>query len=149
MKRFLVLLLVALLILPATLAEDIDLKKLSFDELRILQTRVSKEIVKRPEWKEVTVPAGLYQVGVDIPAGEWCLKCGKTSYGYVNISYGEGTNESGTKVCFPCEFMGMIYEKSDGTNPDFRNIKLKEGYYIEIEYGSVKFTTPEKVDLGF
>lgn len=149
MKRLLCAVIAALMIVPVSFAEGIDLTSLSFEELRTLQARISQELATRPEWKAVEVPAGLYQVGVDIPAGEWCLKCGETKYGFVNISYGKATNDSGTKVGIPCEFMGMIYEESDRTNVDFRNITLSDGFYLEIEYGSVVFSQPEKIDLGF
>ena len=76
MKKFVVMLLACLMIASCACADEIDLSSLSFDELRELQTKISKELTSRPEWKEVPVPPGLYKVGEDIPAGDWCIKCG-------------------------------------------------------------------------
>lgn len=74
MKRFLCVLLVALMITPGACAEVIDLSSLSFDQLRELQQKINQEIVSRPEWKEVTVPAGTWEIGKDIPAGAYSLR---------------------------------------------------------------------------
>ncbi len=47
---------------------------MSYDELVSLQNELTKEIMSRPEWKEVEVPAGQYTIGVDIPAGWYSMK---------------------------------------------------------------------------
>ena len=96
MKRFLCVLLVFLMITPV-LAEGIDLASLSFEELRILQTRISQEMTTRPEWKEVPVPPGLYQIGVDIPAGDWCITCDDSCF-ETHIDYGSGALINGTSA---------------------------------------------------
>ncbi len=74
MKKFLCLLLIALMITPGAIAETFDLSSLSFDQLRKLQQIVNQEIVSRPEWKEVTVPAGTWTVGEDIPEGSYSIR---------------------------------------------------------------------------
>ena len=150
MKKLLAIALIFCLILPWAFAEDIDLSSLSFDELRALQTRIAEEIVSRPEWKEVAVPAGVYKIGVDIPVGEWCIKCGKSQYGWVQITYSKELNESGTEVpILHSEFYGSVYEKGDDKHREFLNIILKEGYYIQFDLGQAVFTKPVRVDLGF
>ena len=148
MKRFLCMLIACLMIVPVVFSEGIDLSALSFDELRELQTRISIELTTRPEWKSVPVPPGFYQIGVDIPAGEWCLKCGKSKYGSVHVRYGDEPNESMTDVG-SLRFHSFIYQVADESNVDFVNITLTEGWYILIEDGTLLFTTPEKVKLGF
>lgn len=149
MKKLLCLLL-ALCLLPAcAFMESVDLSQFSFDELRILQNRISEEITKRPEWKPVSVPPGLYEIGKDIPAGEWCLKCGKSDYGGVVIRYGKTLNSSRTSLDMPWDYSGTIYEQGDSSKMDKLNITLSEGYFIEIQYGQLIFSAPEKVDLGF
>lgn len=148
MKRFLCILLICLMITPA-LAESIDLSAMSFDELRTLQTSISKELVTRPEWKSIPVPAGFYQVGVDIPAGKWCLKCGKSTYGYVSVRYGKHLNAAQNELEMPWDASEMISENGEGQNPESWDITLSEGYWLQIQYGQVIFTTPEKIDLGF
>lgn len=149
MKKLLAVLLV-LCLLPWVYAEDIDLSGLSFEELRALQNRIAEEIVSRPEWKEVAVPPGFYVIGRDIPAGDWCIKCGKSQYGFVTIIYNDEINEAGTKVeIIGNEFYGMIYEKGDDTHMEFLNVKLIAGYYLQIDHGQAIFTPPVRIDLGF
>lgn len=147
MKRFLCVLLVFLMITPV-LAEGIDLASLSFEELRILQTRISQEMTTRPEWKEVPVPPGLYQIGVDIPAGDWCITCDDSCF-ETHIDYGSGLNESLTRVSSGIEWRGFIYKDEDGENITFKNVRLIEGYYLQIEYGTAVFSNPTKKTLGF
>lgn len=148
MKRFFTLLLAGLMIVPFALADSIDLSVLSFDELRELQTNISKELITRPEWKEVYVPAGLYKVGVDIPAGDWCLKYGSGEEDLVFIDYGKSTNESGTSV-EDVEWFGNIYKEATDSQIDHKNVKMIDGYYLAVYRGSVMFTIPESADLGF
>lgn len=56
------------------MAEDIDLSKMTYDELVELNRTLAKEIMSRSEWKEVEVPAGQYTIGVDIPAGWYSVR---------------------------------------------------------------------------
>ena len=151
MKRFFALLFVLILVVSCAVADDIDLSSLSFDELRQLQTDISKELIKRPEWKSVPVPPGIYQIGVDIPAGEWSLTCGKTEYGYVSVRCGSKTNETKTGIAMPWTMGEMIYQKGAGKGVNIENMNafLPDGYYITIEYGELVFSTPERVNLGF
>lgn len=76
MKKILsVILTFALLIPAACFGEEIDLSGYSFAELAALRDRIQMEMMTRDEWQEVTVPAGLWEVGVDIPAGAWLVRC--------------------------------------------------------------------------
>ena len=88
MKRFLALFLACLLILPATLAEDIDLSSMTYDELVKLQKKVSKEMAGRPEQQGYNFPAGVYYSGCGVPDGLYILT---SSYGggaaYIYKSY--------------------------------------------------------------
>lgn len=47
---------------------------MSYDELIEMNRKIIAEIISRPEWKEVTVPAGNWVVGVDIPVGFYSIK---------------------------------------------------------------------------
>ena len=150
MKRLLCVLLILCAVPVFVFAEDIDLSALSFDELRTLQTRISNELTTRPEWKNVTVPEGFYTIGVDIPAGKWEIRCGeKSEYGYVSINYGNSVNSSGASLTFPYDWIGLLYRDGEEYKMEKVVLDLKEGYYIEIQYGQAVFTIPEKVDLGF
>lgn len=78
MKKICALVLALLLIQGAALAAD--LSGMSFDELLALRDQVQRELISRPEWKEVTVPPGEYTVGIDIPAGVYSIEhAGKRS----------------------------------------------------------------------
>lgn len=147
MKKFFAMLLACLLIASCACADEIDLSSLSFDELRELQTEISKELIKRPEWKEVNVPAGFYKIGEDIPAGDWCIKCGNADEDHIFVDYGKA-NESESKVD-DSDWYGNIYIKASDSDIDHKNIKLIEGNCISIHYGSAIFTIPVKEDLGF
>lgn len=152
MKRFLSVFLVCILIVPFAIAEDVDLSGLSFEELKILQTRISKEMTNRPEWKSVPVPPGFYQVGVDIPAGDWCITCGDSEYSYVKVECGENPNDTKTRIATKgWQFGKIIYKEGagEGVNPESLNVTLIEGHYIAIDYGQAVFSPQERVDLGF
>ena len=76
MKQLICIVAALLLILGAAAqAESIDLSGLSFEELAQLRDRCQLEMLKRDEWQQVTVPQGVWRVGVDIPAGKWMIKC--------------------------------------------------------------------------
>ena len=138
MKRALCLALI-LCLLPACGLCDFDLSALSFDELFALRERVTAEMMNRPETETYTLNAGLYQVGVDIPSGEYVMRCGKSSYGGVTVKYDEKLNASLTDVAFPCEYRGTIHENPDESHIGSQRILLKDGYYIGIEMGQIIF----------
>lgn len=54
--------------------EVIDFEGKSFDELILIQKELNKAIWNTKEWKKVFVPAGVYKIGVDIPAGRWSVE---------------------------------------------------------------------------
>jgi hypothetical protein len=72
------ILLVAILLVSMTsfaLAEQtIDLSQLSYEDLIALKMQVDAEIISRPETNKITVPQGVYTVGVHIPAGEYRIE---------------------------------------------------------------------------
>lgn len=71
MRRFLSFLI--LLICLASVAIGEGFADYTFDELHFIQQLINEEIHSRPEWKEVTVPAGVWIVGEDIPAGNYSI----------------------------------------------------------------------------
>ena len=148
MKKALCVFLLCAVITPAS-AENIDLSSLSFDELRHLQTRISVELASRPEWKVVAVPPGVYLVGVDIPAGDWCLTCSESVWERAYVCCGMNLNPSKTEVVKPYEWRGYIHKAPYDSGKTTFNVTLHEGEYIEILDGTILFTVPEKIDLGF
>ena len=83
-----------LLICMVPIIAAAELTGLSFDELVELQQEVTAEIMSRPEWKEVTVPAGEWLIGEDIPAGYYSIK----STGRLNIVRIEDQNGSSAGI---------------------------------------------------
>ena len=91
MKKLIVLILVASLSLISSIAiADVDVSTLSYDELLVLQKKLTTEIMSRPEWKEVVVPAGIWTIGEDIPAGTYSLTCAD-EYGASFKAYPDST----------------------------------------------------------
>ena len=73
-KCILILTIVVLLsIFLSSAVAEINLSSLTYKELLMLRDQLSKELMTRPEWKEVTVPAGDWIVGKDIPAGVYSI----------------------------------------------------------------------------
>lgn len=94
MKKLLSLL-VSLFLFCSSAFAEIDLSALTFDELAALRDQCQLEMMSRDQWQEVTVPQGLYEVGVHIPAGDWTIRCadvGRDSYlmQECSIRWGEG-----------------------------------------------------------
>ena len=70
-RRFLCCLLVCLLLIPAALADTIDLSVLSDDEIVALLNQVNEEIVSRGINKTAKLPQGGYIAGKDLPVGRY------------------------------------------------------------------------------
>ena len=96
MKKFLAIF-AALILMISTACAAPDLTDLTFDQLIALQHYITSEIMSRPEWREITVPAGQWRIGVDIPEGTYCITAGEHSlnltvwgYEYGDFSTNEG-----------------------------------------------------------
>ena len=75
MKRFLIIYIVFALIISTIPAyADIDLSGVSYDELIALKDQIYAAIWNSGEWKEAIVPAGVYVVGENIPAGQYTIE---------------------------------------------------------------------------
>lgn len=73
MKRLLVLALaLALLLTIPVLAAD-DLSGMTLNQLLTLRTDIEAELLIRGEKKSFTVPAGVYEVGLDFPEGTYTI----------------------------------------------------------------------------
>ena len=71
MRKFVCFALILCLLPVMALADD--LSSMSFDDLMALRQQITAEIMSRPEWKEVTVPAGNWEVDKDIPIGFYSI----------------------------------------------------------------------------
>ena len=138
MKRIVSLFLALILVCMAAAcaAESIDLSGLSFDELMSLRQALDAEIMSRPEWKEVAVPAGTWVVGKDIPAGSYCIKSEK---GYVNVTVWR-------KVKDDYSNNGLVYNELIKPESPLGKIELEDGFILDLGR-PVVFTPP--MSLGF
>ena len=142
MKKLLLSLLVLLLI-PSLVFADIDFSSLSLSDLYILRESVCAEILSRSQWESVTVPAGFYIVGEDIPAGHWTIRFSPGEY--CLVEYFLKTDETGKRpanafndyyyegVCDPDNYMSSVYLLTQF------DLELKEGYHVVLNYGSAIF----------
>ena len=144
MKKLLALVLSLALCLVgvAALAQDIDLSAMSFDELVTLRDQITTEITSRTEWKEVTVPPGMYEIGVDIPEGYWMITI---EDGVATIQYGSTPNESKTEI----EYSGRTFNEVIGKNDPGYSIDMKDGNFVYIGREPVIFTPYIRPSLGF
>ena len=147
MKRiFSMVLCIALLIaLPVAGFADVDLSAMSYDELVALKDRINLAMWECEEWQEVEVPQGIWQVGVDIPAGHWTIIASDGS-GYCSVQIGRELDKTGKGVedYFDYGYANLVsssnsyFEKNTGIESiDFY---LVDGEYVVIEGATVIFT---------
>ena len=99
---------------------------MSFEELCSLQQWVADEIVSRPEWKEVKVPKGYWRIGVDIPAGVYCIELqDKSGSCYIGL-WGYAQKDYKTNGGLLCN------EVIDSDEPCIGRIELPDGALLEL-----------------
>ena len=77
MKKLICLIAAISLLFSIAIAET-DFSSMSYDELISNYHELVAEIMSRPEWKEVPVPAGVWKIGEDIPEGTYSIKTYET-----------------------------------------------------------------------
>lgn len=113
-----------------TVGKGFDVSSLSYDDLLSLRQTVINELMARPEWKEVEVPAGVWIIGQDIPAGYYSI----TPKGYVTFKFYENTETT------YWDYYSL------GSGEGLGKFELKDGMKIDIS-GPVIFAPPK--GLGF
>ena len=119
-----------------------DLSALSYEELIALGSQIVQELVSRPEYKEVLVPAGVYKVGTDIPAGKWIITA---TEGMCEVYWGKSLDEYGVSV--PVE-KRIDYLDDWGSNSSV-TWNLVDNTYIVITRNGVTFSPYVPNILGF
>lgn len=84
-KSFLTLIPILVLICSAAVADLPDISGLSYDELVQLREQLNLAIWESEEWQEVTVPAGVWKIGEDIPEGYWTIRPAENTY--ISVAY--------------------------------------------------------------
>ena len=72
-RRLLCCLLICLLLIPAAVADPVDLSSMSDEEIVALLDQVNQEIVSRGINKTAKLPQGAYIAGKDLPVGRYIL----------------------------------------------------------------------------
>ena len=128
-KIILVFLAAALLAAGAALADDLNLEGKTTAELIEIQQKVNKALWKSDGWNEVKVPAGIYEIGKEIPAGDWMV--GKYSSGAMVVFDIFKRNENGDLKGW--EWTSYLDNEE--------KITAYDGQFIRIKYGPVVFKT--------
>lgn len=110
----------------------LTLAQLQSEYLNILEA-----MWKSDEWQKVEVPAGVYQIGVEIPAGEWTLSNSRAFL----VGVGSTLNDTKTRIHDNYRKAFEYIEKEDYQNG--WTILLEEGDFIELS-AVVYFSTPIK-----
>ena len=121
MKKLFAMILI-LVCMTAFAAAETDLSSMSYDELVELQKDLVFEIMSRPEWKQVTVPAGMWRVGDDIPAGTYSITPVKQQVG-VQVWRKQKDDYSND---------GLYYNKVLQADQPCGKIILKTGMLVEV-----------------
>ena len=154
MKKLFVLILALVLCCSSAYASSIDLSGMTFDELVALREQLNLAIWNSQEWQEVTVPAGVWKVGEDIPAGSWTIVPVSSS---VSVYYCDRLDEYGVKMAYDANGKDWIInadKKQDGSwkysyYPHQLDLDLADNMYLILS-GTVVFTPyTGKPDLGF
>lgn len=152
MKRFLSILVCLLLIVSLSTAEVPDLSGMSFDDLVALRDQLNLAIWNCQEWQEVTVPAGVWQVGVDIPAGHWTIR--PLPGDYVNVVYFDKLDQYGKDVGAGWKGWGGCLTargEDDITfgEPTQVDLVMEEGMFFKCSHSVIFTPYAGKPDLGF
>ena len=151
MKRLLVLFLSLVLLAGSGAADPIDLSGMSFDELVALRDQLNLAIWNSQEWQEVTVPAGVWKIGEDIPVGYWTIRA--LPGDYVSVVYCDKLNISGTDPAIGWDgWIGTLTGYEDGPTaslPHEVSLNMIEGMYFICRHTVIFTPYAGKPDLGF
>jgi hypothetical protein len=154
MKKLITLILILALFLPAAALADVDLTGMTYEELVKLKDQINLAIWNSQEWQEVTVPPGVYEIGVDIPAGHWSVRpfegCGPAY-----VIYASGVQDQGHDVdlfagdhimeCL-CNPSSELYSAEYKTTT---SIIMENGHFVRLDCTMIFTPYSGKPDLGF
>lgn len=133
MKRLITIILILALILPAAALADIpDISGLTFEELVQLQSQLNIALWNSEQWQEVEVPAGVWEVGKDIPEGYWTISMrpGK----YTQIFYCEKVNDVSLRPDHSMDSHTTVIASPDSwvaeSSPTFYSYNMKSGCFF-------------------
>lgn len=147
MKKLVILVVSLVLVSSAALATTaaFDFSGLSLAQLVEVQQQLNLAMWATDEWQEVEVPAGVYEIGKDIPAGYWTISPEPGEY--VIVRWGTALDSSKTDLAGYGSYLAQ--EGLDGDEVANVSWELTDGTYLIIESGSVIFTPFSGHKLGF
>ena len=143
MKKLVALALAFFLMLSlswVSVAERFD-DGIPLSQKRALLLSILTSMWESSEWQRVEVPAGVYEVGVEIPEGEWTISNERYFMAVVGTQLDETKTEVDRKKVKAMETVEMEDYKNGWT------VKLVKGDFIELSR-AVVFTIPIR-GLGF
>lgn len=119
-----------------------ELSDYSYSELVDLQAKINLAIWESDTWQSVTVPEGMWKIGVDIPAGKWVIT--PFPENMLTLTYGAELNAGGNGVKGSSGgFIEFVYGEGhiflDEGESSSITVTLKNGYYLDISGTSVVF----------
>ena len=129
-RRFLCLLLITLLLVPAALADVPDLSSLTDDEIVELLGKVNQEVVTRGIEKTAELPAGRYTAGKDFPAGSYVLTC-KTDDNHHGIVWVAAPEDD-----LSSNYPSILYEHVSFNSEEQFRFTLEEGGILNLPFAA-------------
>jgi len=142
MKRILCLLLLFVSLPVFALADYPDFSSYSLKELNAILIDLRLHQWKTEEWQEVLVPPGVYEIGVEIPAGHWSIRPDK-GLGPCYAIYASGIKDQGHDVDLSageyimecvCDSSSVYYSGEYKESTDF---EMEEGHFIRLDCAMV------------
>ena len=130
------------------------LRDMTLEELVDMRNEATRLIFESGEYKEVTVPPGVYRVGPDIPAGHWTIR----AYGedtMAAIYYVEKVDSSGMLPDYNYRYVLRSFASPElcayepGTLVESTDIQAAKEWYFIISEGSVVFSPYTGNNFGF
>lgn len=151
MKKYVIIVIALLLALPIPASalmqkylrekegSGVDISGLTYDQLLALQKEVQAALWASPEWKEIRVPAGVYRIGEEIPAGRYAITAEK--FGWVYCGAFDRQSGGVDQSAF-ASYLGELLD--DGESVTWT---LSAGQYLQLEIPAV-FTLPPSFSIN-
>ena len=119
----------------------------SYTELVEVYALAGRRMWAAVDWETVVIPWGIWEIGVDIPAGRWKLEAATDTSS--EIAYGPILSEGGAELPLSTAYAeeqlvsvnSPAYDKWDASEIE---LELKKGSYLQVKYGAVRLTPLEK-----
>lgn len=152
MKKLIALFLFFVFLSGCAGAEGPDLSGMSYADLVALRDQLNLAIWNSREWQEVEVPAGVWTVGRDIPAGHWTIR--PRPGDYVNITYFDRLDQFGKNVGKGwLGWGGTLTGRDEGDitygEPREVDLEMEDGMFFKCNHAVIFTTFAGKPDLGF